>query len=86
MLELAVVPAAAPWVVRRMAAVGRRVHRGYLRASRRRRGFEPSSVEAWKIVHAAERLAEGIVEESPLLVRFVERARESGGRGVRGER
>jgi len=57
-----------------MASVGRRFfHAGYLRAYRGLRSFDPALVERWKIVHAAARCSEGIAEETPLLVAYVER-------------
>jgi aminoglycoside phosphotransferase (APT) family kinase protein len=74
MLEMGVVPASAPAVVRRLAGAGRRMFRaGYVRAYRRARRFDAALVGRWKIVHAAARCAEGIEEETPLLIRYVER-------------
>ena len=73
MLELAVVPDTMPAIVRRMSSVGRRLFlRGYVRAYGRLRTWDDDAIRHWKLVHAAARVAEGIVEEEPLLIRYVE--------------
>lgn len=73
MLELAVVPDTMPAIVRRMSSVGRRLfRRGYVRAYRRLRSWDDDAIRPWKFVHAAARIAEGIVEEEALLIRYVE--------------
>ena len=73
LLELAVIPDTFPWLVRTMTMTGRRFFlSGYLRAYRKARPFDPSTSERWKIVQAAARCAEGIAEETPLLVAYIE--------------
>jgi Ser/Thr protein kinase RdoA (MazF antagonist) len=74
MLELAVVPETMPAIVRTMSAVGRRIfHRGYIHAYRAIRPFDDAAVHRWKIAHAGARVAEGIVEERDVLIRFLQR-------------
>jgi len=74
MLELAVVPDTMPAIVRRMSAIGRRIFlRGYVRRYRKERPYDDDVVRRWQIVQAAARVVEGIVEEEPLLLAYLER-------------
>ncbi|MBI2912955.1 MAG: aminoglycoside phosphotransferase family protein [Chloroflexi bacterium] len=62
--------------LRAMALVGRNLLLSlYLRSYRRRRPLDIAQVERWEVPVTAARLAEGITEEVPALLRFLERAR-----------
>jgi len=66
-------PPGTPLVVRVGARVARRVVRAaYLRAYRRVRPLDMGLVERWLFVRAVDRLADGIEEERPMLLRMLE--------------
>jgi len=66
-------PGSSP-VLHVVAAVGRRLMiASYLRAYRRARPLDSSTLRRWGIVGAAVRLTEGIAEERPALLRLVRR-------------
>ena len=77
MLRLGEPPPGTSILLRAMALVGRNLLLSlYLRSYRRRRPLDMEQVERWEVPVTAARLAEGIAEEVPALLRFLERARK----------
>ena len=75
MLRLGEAPPGSPFVLRALALVGRNLLLSqYLRSYRRARPLDMDAVKRWEIPIAAARLAEGIEEEVPRLLAFLERA------------
>src|SRR3990170_3632856 len=68
-------PPGSPFVLRALALVGRNLLLSqYLRSYRRLRPLDMDAIRRWEIPIAAARLAEGIEEEVPRLLAFLERA------------
>ncbi len=75
LLRAGEVPPGTPRLVRILQALGRRILEGrYLAAYRGKRPLPGSELQAWGVVAAAHRLAEGIEGEREYLLRTVERA------------
>jgi aminoglycoside phosphotransferase (APT) family kinase protein len=77
LLRIGEPPPSSPIIVRTLARVGGRILVwGYLRSYRKQRKLDMSTFPRWKIPIAAARVsAEGIAEELPALISFLERAR-----------
>jgi aminoglycoside phosphotransferase (APT) family kinase protein len=75
MLTVGVPEPSMPALIHRVQGFGRGAFvRSYLRAYRRFRSVDERLVHRWKVVRAADRLAEGIREEDEQLLAIVERA------------
>jgi aminoglycoside phosphotransferase (APT) family kinase protein len=74
-LELGELPEGAPAALRVLQRIGRRiVLRSYARAYRRTAGAQPRNMHEWRVVVAADRLADGIPHERSKLLAIVERS------------
>lgn len=74
MLRAGALPPGAPTTIRALAAIGRRhLWRLYDRRYRRARPVEPSLLDAWTLVGAANRLADGIEAERATLLEILRR-------------
>jgi len=75
MIRLGEAPPGSPFALRALALIGRNLLLSqYLRSYRRARPLDMDAVKRWEIPIAAARLAEGIEEEVPRLLAFLERA------------
>jgi aminoglycoside phosphotransferase (APT) family kinase protein len=74
-LELGELPEGAPAALRVLRRIGRRMVRAsYARAYRRTAGAQPRNIREWRVVLAADRLADGIPQERSKLLAIVERS------------
>lgn len=75
MLSFGAAPPGSPLLFRMLDRYGRLGFTAlYWRAYARRRGIDEPLVARWMAVRAADRLAEGITEEEPILLAIVERS------------
>jgi aminoglycoside phosphotransferase (APT) family kinase protein len=80
MVRIGEPPPGTSIVVRLLALFGRRILLSrYLSAYRQQRPLDKEVMARWKIPIAAARLAEGIEEEVPALIRFLEQSRAASG-------
>jgi aminoglycoside phosphotransferase (APT) family kinase protein len=74
LLRVGVPPPGAPRLIQLLAPVGRGIlSRRYVAHYRRLRPIDMTLLARWRLVRAAARLAEGIEEENPALLRIVRR-------------
>jgi aminoglycoside phosphotransferase (APT) family kinase protein len=79
LMRMGEIPADAPAVVRRLQAAGRwLLLRGYVSAYQRASRIDRARIDAWMLPLAIARLSEGIVEERPRVLAFIE-SRSPGG-------
>ncbi len=77
-LRIGALPPGTPFVVRTFDRLGRRLFAAaYLRAYRRERPVDMTLAARWEVVRAADRLADGIAEERPALLKILEDAMAS---------
>jgi Ser/Thr protein kinase RdoA (MazF antagonist) len=75
LLRVGAVPPGTARFIRNMSRIGRTGFAAlYLRSYRRIRAVDTALIERWETVRAADRLAEGIAEETPTLLAMLERS------------
>ena len=78
MLRVGALPPGVPALIRWAQWTGRGLFvRAYVRGYRQRRRYEAEAIRRWQLVRAIDRLADGIPEERPPLLREAERLQRS---------